>query len=95
MYQTENSHLHKDGHYSTINNNSSLFIAAFVFSIFNPFGLFHQKKYKEDAEKDMPYYVPVADTPEMQRVRENQKNFSMVRAEIKKNRYIFYLQRKL
>lgn len=43
----------------------------------------------------MPYYVPVADTPEMQRVRENQKNFSMVRAEIKKNRYIFYLQRKL
>lgn len=82
MYQTENSHLHKDGHYSTINNNSSLFIAAFVFSIFNAFGLFHQKKYKEDAEKDMPYYVPVADTPEMQRVRENQKNFSMVSAEI-------------
>lgn len=27
----------------------------------------------------MPYYVPVADTPEMQRVRENQKNFSTVR----------------
>lgn len=39
----------------------------------------YQKKYKEEAEKTMPYYVPVADTPEMQRVRENQKNFSTVR----------------
>lgn len=32
----------------------------------------------------MPYYVPVADTPEMQRVRENQKNFSNVSPEISK-----------
>lgn len=37
----------------------------------------------------MPYYVPVADTPEMQRVRENQKNFSMVSTEIKKKTHIF------
>lgn len=26
----------------------------------------------------MPYYVSVLETPENQRVRENQKNFSMV-----------------
>ncbi|NWT31538.1 NEBU protein, partial [Cardinalis cardinalis] len=51
---------------------------CFCVFYFNPFGVFHQKKYKEDAEKSMPYYVPVADTPEMQRVRENQKNFSNV-----------------
>lgn len=37
-----------------------------------------QKKYKEEAEKTMSHYVPVLDTPEMQRVRENQKNFSTV-----------------
>lgn len=37
-----------------------------------------QKKYREDAEKTMSHYVPVLDTPEMQRVRENQKNFSTV-----------------
>ncbi|KAG8548629.1 hypothetical protein GDO81_024766 [Engystomops pustulosus] len=37
-----------------------------------------QKKYKEEAERTMSYYVPVIDTPEMQRVRENQKNFSTV-----------------
>ncbi|KAG8432321.1 hypothetical protein GDO86_016821 [Hymenochirus boettgeri] len=37
-----------------------------------------QKKYKEEAERTMSYYVPVLDTPEMQRVRENQKNFSTV-----------------
>lgn len=37
-----------------------------------------QKKYKEDAEKSMSYYETVLDTPEMQRVRENQKNFSNV-----------------
>ncbi|CAH2305485.1 nebulin isoform X10 [Pelobates cultripes] len=37
-----------------------------------------QKKYKEEAERTMSYYVPVYDTPEMQRVRENQKNFSTV-----------------
>lgn len=37
-----------------------------------------QKRYKEDAEKTMSHYVPVLDTPEMQRVRENQKNFSTV-----------------
>uniref|UniRef100_A0A2K5K5J1 SH3 domain-containing protein n=1 Tax=Colobus angolensis palliatus TaxID=336983 RepID=A0A2K5K5J1_COLAP len=37
-----------------------------------------QKKYKEDAEKSMSYYEIVLDTPEMQRVRENQKNFSLV-----------------
>uniref|UniRef100_A0A671W6P7 Nebulin n=1 Tax=Sparus aurata TaxID=8175 RepID=A0A671W6P7_SPAAU len=30
----------------------------------------------EEAEKTMSHYVPVLDTPEMQRVRENQKNFS-------------------
>ncbi|NWR39570.1 NEBU protein, partial [Tachuris rubrigastra] len=45
---------------------------------FNIFGVSHQKKYKEEAEKSMSHYVPVADTPEMQRVRENQKNFSTV-----------------
>lgn len=39
---------------------------------------FSQKKYKEDAEKSMSYYETVLDTPEMQRVRENQKNFSLV-----------------
>uniref|UniRef100_A0A2R9CGV4 SH3 domain-containing protein n=1 Tax=Pan paniscus TaxID=9597 RepID=A0A2R9CGV4_PANPA len=37
-----------------------------------------QKKYKEDAEKSMSYYETVLDTPEIQRVRENQKNFSLV-----------------
>lgn len=37
-----------------------------------------QKKYKEEAEKTMSHYVPVLDTPEMQRVRENQRNFSTV-----------------
>lgn len=37
-----------------------------------------QKKYREEAEKTMSHYVPVLDTPEMQRVRENQKNFSTV-----------------
>ncbi|XP_062390351.1 nebulin isoform X8 [Sardina pilchardus] len=37
-----------------------------------------QKKYKEEAERTMSHYVPVLDTPEMQRVRENQKNFSTV-----------------
>lgn len=37
-----------------------------------------QKKYKEEAEKTMSHYVPVLDTPEMMRVRENQKNFSTV-----------------
>lgn len=37
-----------------------------------------QKKYKEEAERTMSYYVPVVDTPEMLRVRENQKNFSTV-----------------
>lgn len=37
-----------------------------------------QKKYREEAEKTMCHYVPVLDTPEMQRVRENQKNFSTV-----------------
>ncbi|KAM6939523.1 uncharacterized protein FYW49_007498 [Xenentodon cancila] len=36
-----------------------------------------QKKYKEEAEKTMSHYVPVLDTPEMQRVRENQRNFSL------------------
>lgn len=41
-------------------------------------GTFSQKKYKEDAEKSMSYYETVLDTPEMQRVRENQKNFSLV-----------------
>lgn len=40
--------------------------------------LVQQKRYKEDAEKTMSHYVPVLDTPEMQRVRENQKNFSTV-----------------
>uniref|UniRef100_A0A3Q2UJB2 Nebulin n=1 Tax=Fundulus heteroclitus TaxID=8078 RepID=A0A3Q2UJB2_FUNHE len=35
-----------------------------------------QKKYREEAEKTMSHYVPVLDTPEMQRVRENQRNFS-------------------
>lgn len=40
--------------------------------------LVQQKKYKEEAEKTMSHYVPVLDTPEMQRVRENQKNFSTV-----------------
>uniref|UniRef100_A0A674DR72 Nebulin n=1 Tax=Salmo trutta TaxID=8032 RepID=A0A674DR72_SALTR len=34
------------------------------------------KKYREEAEKCMSHYVPVLDTPEMMRVRENQKNFS-------------------
>lgn len=37
-----------------------------------------QKKYREEANKTMSHYVPVLDTPEMQRVRENQKNFSTV-----------------
>uniref|UniRef100_A0A3B3RLT0 Nebulin n=1 Tax=Paramormyrops kingsleyae TaxID=1676925 RepID=A0A3B3RLT0_9TELE len=37
-----------------------------------------QKKYKEEAERIMSHYVPVLDTPEMQRVRENQRNFSTV-----------------
>lgn len=37
-----------------------------------------QKKYKEEAEKTMSHYNAVLDTPEMQRVRENQKNFSTV-----------------
>uniref|UniRef100_A0A8C5KHP9 Nebulin n=1 Tax=Jaculus jaculus TaxID=51337 RepID=A0A8C5KHP9_JACJA len=41
-------------------------------------GIFSQKKYKEDAEKSMSYYETVLDTPEMQRVRENQKNFSLL-----------------
>lgn len=43
-----------------------------------PLCLCLQKKYKEEAEKTMSHYVPVLDTPEMQRVRENQKNFSTV-----------------
>lgn len=43
-----------------------------------PLCLSLQKKYKEEAEKTMSHYVPVLDTPEMQRVRENQKNFSTV-----------------
>lgn len=44
----------------------------------------------------MPYYVPVADTPEMQRVRENQKNFSMVSPEKKlKTPYFSHFWRKL
>lgn len=38
-----------------------------------------QKKYKEEAEKTRSHYNAVLDTPEMQRVRENQKNFSTVR----------------
>lgn len=42
------------------------------------FETYSQKKYKEDAEKGMSYYETVLDTPEMQRVRENQKNFSLV-----------------
>lgn len=37
-----------------------------------------QKKYREEADRTMSHYVPVLDTPEMQRVRENQKNFSTV-----------------
>ncbi|CAL8389255.1 unnamed protein product [Gadus morhua 'NCC'] len=37
-----------------------------------------QNKYKAEAGKTMSHYVPVFDTPEMQRVRENQKNFSTV-----------------
>lgn len=45
---------------------------------FTPWALVQQKRYKEDAEKTMSHYVPVLDTPEMQRVRENQKNFSTV-----------------
>lgn len=44
----------------------------------SPHRLCFQKKYKEEAEKTMSHYVPVLDTPEMQRVRENQKNFSTV-----------------
>jgi hypothetical protein len=48
-----------------------------VFTLLFP-GLYFQKKYKEDAEKSMSYYETVLDTPEMQRVRENQKNFSLV-----------------
>lgn len=38
-----------------------------------------QKKYKEEAERTMSHYNAVLDTPEMQRVRENQRNFSTVR----------------
>uniref|UniRef100_A0A8B9LD87 Nebulin n=1 Tax=Astyanax mexicanus TaxID=7994 RepID=A0A8B9LD87_ASTMX len=47
-----------------------------------------QKKYKEDAEKTMSHYVPVLDTPEMQRVRENQKNFStqLYQVDLKKSK---------
>ncbi|NXF79869.1 NEBU protein, partial [Sclerurus mexicanus] len=60
------------------NKQRQLLYPCFCGSCFNIFGIFHQKKYKEEAEKSMPHYVPVADTPEMQRVRENQKNFSMV-----------------
>lgn len=45
---------------------------------FTLWALVQQKRYKEDAEKTMSHYVPVLDTPEMQRVRENQKNFSTV-----------------
>lgn len=37
-----------------------------------------QKKYREEAKNTMSHYVPVLDTPELMRVRENQKNFSTV-----------------
>lgn len=49
-----------------------------------------QKKYKEEAEKTMSHYVPVLDTPEMQRVRENQKNFSTVSNACKGHAYRTY-----
>lgn len=49
----------------------------------------YQKKYKEEAEKTMSHYVPVLDTPEMQRVRENQKNFSTVSSRTPSNRALF------
>lgn len=48
---------------------------VFTFLIFK---IYSQKKYKEDAEKSMSSYETVLDTPEMLRVRENQKNFSLV-----------------
>lgn len=47
-------------------------------SIQIPHCLCLQKKYREEADRTMSHYVPVLDTPEMQRVRENQKNFSTV-----------------
>lgn len=54
-----------------------------------------QKKYREEAEKTMSHYVPVLDTPEMQRVRENQKNFSTVSNKCKKVHFVLLGQRVL
>uniref|UniRef100_A0A803TYB2 Nebulin n=1 Tax=Anolis carolinensis TaxID=28377 RepID=A0A803TYB2_ANOCA len=58
--------------YTTVVDTPDIIHAQHVKSFYS------QKKYKEDAERTMSYYVPVLETPEMQRVRENQKNFSMV-----------------
>uniref|UniRef100_A0A3Q3MJH9 Nebulette n=1 Tax=Labrus bergylta TaxID=56723 RepID=A0A3Q3MJH9_9LABR len=50
-----------------------------------------QKKYREEAEKTMSHYVPVLDTPEMQRVRENQKNFSTLHLDVKSSSGVCFL----
>ncbi|XP_074049060.1 nebulette isoform X2 [Macrotis lagotis] len=40
--------------------------------------IYSQKKYKDEAEKMLTSYSTVADTPEIQRIKEAQKNISMV-----------------